>query len=122
MRNKTKYMILSTIAFLVSVLPPLITTMLQFPVWIESSSEATVSGISILLIFFSCLPFYKAIINYFKSPSAPVVWICICVFMYIMKAIAEQMFIVSCVGAVSNLIGMVFFLWRNKYKENGEAK
>lgn len=121
MKNKTKYIILSCLAFAFSVFPPLVATIVQFPIWVEDSSEATVSGVAMLLIFFSCLPFYKAIINYFKSPSAPVVWICICVFMYLMKSIAEQMFIVSCVGAVSNLVGMIFFLWRNKYKESGEV-
>lgn len=119
MSSRAKYIILSCIAFLISVAPPLVATVLQFPLWIEQSSEATVSGIAVILIFFSCLPFYKAIINYFKSPSAPVVWICICVFMYIMKSIAEEMFIVSCVGAVSNLIGMVCFRWRDKFKEDG---
>ena len=120
MKNNTKYIILSCVAFAVSVLPPLIATVMQFPIWIEQSSEATVSGIAVLLIFFSCLPFYKAIINYFKTPSAPVVWICICALMYVMKSIAEQMFIVSCVGAISNLIGMVCFRWRTKYKESGD--
>ncbi len=120
MTNRTKYIILSFVAFLVSVVPPLIATILQFPVWIEASSEATVSGLAVLLIFFSCLPFYKAIINYFKSPSVPVVWLVVCVFMYLMKAIAEQMFIVACVGAVSNLIGAVCFKWRKKYEVNNK--
>ena len=119
MTSKTKYIILSFLAFAISAVPPLIATVLQFPVWIEASSEATVSGIAVLLLFFSCLPFYKAIINYFKSPSVPVVWLVICVFMYLMKAIAEQMFVVACVGAVSNLIGAICFQWRKKYKEQG---
>ena len=120
MTSKTKYIILSFLAFVISVVPPLIATVLQFPVWIEASSEATVSGVAVLLLFFCCLPFYKAIINYFKSPSVPVVWLVICVFMYLMKAIAEQMFIVACVGSVSNLLGAVCFKWRKKYKEQGK--
>ena len=121
MTNKAKYIILTCVALLISVVPPLIVTAMQFPIWIKNSSEATVSGFAVVLIFFSCLPFYKAIINYFKSPSAPVVWIVICVFMYLMKSIAEQMFLVSCVGAISNLVGMICFRWRNKYKESGEV-
>lgn len=118
MNNRTKYIILSCAALSMSVLPPLIATVMQFPIWIEKSSEATVSGIALILIFFSCLPFYRAIINYFRSPSAPVVWIVICVLMYIMKSIAEQMFVVACVGAVSNLIGVLFFRLRNKYRDD----
>ena len=121
MNNKTKYIILTSVAFLVSVVPPVIATLMQFPVWVETSSEATISGVAVMLMFISCLPFYKAIINYFKSPSAPVVWLCICAFMYVMKSIAEQMFIVSCVGAVSNLMGMVCFRLRDKFKDEGDA-
>ena len=121
MNKKTKYIILTSVAFLVSVVPPVIATLMQFPVWVETSSEATISGVAVMLMFISCLPFYKAIINYFKSPSAPVVWLCICAFMYVMKSIAEQMFIVSCVGAVSNLMGMVCFRLRDKFKDKGDA-
>lgn len=116
MSNRVKYIILTCVAFFVSVAPPLAATLLQFPLWIDTSDEALISGVTVLLLFFCCLPFYKAIIAYFKSPSAPVVWICICGFMYVMKSIADQMFVVACVGAVSNLIGMLCFKWRNRYK------
>lgn len=121
MSNRAKYIILTFIAFIISVVPPMVATIMQFPIWVKTSSEATISGVAVFLFFICCLPFYKAIINYFKSPSAPVVWICICAFMYIMKSIAEQMFIVSCVGAVSNLIGMVCFRWRDKFKKDGDS-
>lgn len=117
MTARAKYILLNAIAMLISVAPPVVATLMQFPVWIEESSEATLSGTVCLIVFICCIPFYKQIINYMKSPSVPVVWILIAAAMYIFKEIADQLFIVACVGAVSNLIGMCFFKWRDLYKE-----
>ena len=117
MTTRIKYIILNAIALSISIVPPVVTTLMQFPIWIESSAEATLSGTVCLIVFVCCIPFYKQIINYMKSPSVPVVWILIAAAMYIFKEIADQLFIVACVGAVSNLIGMLFFKWRDFYKE-----
>lgn len=117
MTHRVKYIILNIVAMAISVVPPVAATLMQFPVWIETSSEATLSGTVCFIIFICCIPFYKQIINYMKSPSVPVVWILIAAAMYIFKEIADQLFIVACVGAVANLIGMIFFKWRDYYKE-----
>lgn len=119
MINRTKYAVLTVLAFAVSVIPPFVATLMQFPVWIHNSAEATVSGIAAVLIFLCCVPFWKAIVQYFKSPSAPVMWICICVFMYVMKSIAAEMFMVSLIGAFSNLVGCLFFKLRKRYDDKG---
>ena len=118
MTDRTKYILLSILGYGLSVVPPLARTLIQFPVWIARSPAATVSGIAVILIFLSCLPFWKTIVKYLKSPSAPMVWIIICTFMYVMKAIATEMFYVSLVGAVSNIAGAGFFSLRKRYRRN----
>lgn len=93
----------------IDVIPALIATCTQFPVWIDRSSTATVSGLAILLIFFSCLPFLRQIKEYFKSPSAPVLWGVILALFIILQNIMDEMIAVCFVGTVSNIIGSIIY-------------
>lgn len=116
MRERTKGFILGAVGLTVSTAPPLVTTLMQFPVWVERSEEATVSGIVCFLGLLCLVPLYKHIGRMLRSPSAPVMWGIFAAVMYIMKSIAEQMYIVAVVGVISNVIGWLFFKWRDKYK------
>ena len=74
MTNRTKGNILKAIAVTIDVSVPLAATLTQFPLWVEKSSEATMSGLFLIFAFISCLPFIKQIKAYFRSPSVWVVW------------------------------------------------
>ena len=56
MSNKGKYRLLSAVGTVFCVAPPLVATFLQFPVWVQRSAS-TVSGVALVLILFSALPF-----------------------------------------------------------------
>lgn len=117
MSNKTKAGILHISALIVDIAPPLVATLAQFPIWVEHSSEATISGIVLLLSFICCLPFIKQIIAYFKSPSIPVVWAVIYVALVMLQSIINQIVIVAFTGLVSNIIGAGLYKWGDVYKE-----
>ena len=119
MSNRTKEITLTAIALAVSILPPLLVTVTQFPVWVEKSAEATVSGTVCFIGMLCLIPLYKKILAMLKTPSAPILWTVLAAFMYIMKSIADEMFIVSCVGAISNVVGWALFKWRDLYRRRG---
>ena len=56
MTNRTKGNILKAIAVTIDVSVPLAATLTQFPLWVEKSSEATMSGLFLIFAFLSCLP------------------------------------------------------------------
>lgn len=116
MTDKAKYIWLTALALILSIIPPLIATVLQFPVWTQKSAEATVSGVVVFLSILCFVPLYKKIIQSLKSPSAPVMWTALAVFMYVMRSIAAEMFVVAVVGAISNIFGWIFFKKARKYK------
>ena len=116
MTNRAKASILTAVALLVSILPPLVATLLQFPVWTERSAEATVSGVVCFLGFVCLVPLYKQILALLKTPSAPILWTVLALLMYVMKSIAAEMFVVAVVGAVSNTVGWALFKWRDVYR------
>ena len=109
MTNATKGKIIKYVAIALDVIAPLIATITQFPVWVEESSEATVSGLFLLLAFLCILPFYKHVLKYLKSPSITVVWAVIYILMVAMQDIIDQMVVVCFVGLIANALGEVLF-------------
>jgi hypothetical protein len=105
MTNATKGKVIKGAAVTLDVAAPLIATLSQFPVWVERSSDATVSGLFLIFALLSILPFLKAIKEYFKSPSVWVIWIICFVFFVVMRNIIDEMLIVSFIGAVANIVG-----------------
>ncbi len=105
MKNATKGNIIKGCAVAVDVAAPLAATLTQFPLWVEQSSEATMSGLFLIFAFLSCLPFIKQIEAYFKSPSVWVVWVVLFVLFICLRNIINEMIVVCFVGMVANIIG-----------------
>jgi hypothetical protein len=105
MKNSTKGAIIKTVALGIDVGAPLAATFTQFPLWGEQSAEATMSWLCLVLLGLSVLPFLKQLKEYFKSPSAWVVWGIIFVLLLMLKNIIDQILIVSFAGLVANAVG-----------------
>lgn len=117
MKNKTKGKVIKAVALTIDVASPLIATLCLFPVWVDKSSSATVSGIFLVFAFLSCLPFLKQIKMWLKSPSVPVLWCVFLVLFTILRSIIEQMWFICLVGAISNAIGAILYKIGNTYSE-----
>ena len=122
MSNVVKSRIVKATALAIDISAPLIATLTQFPVWIEHSAEATVSGIVLLLAFFSCIPFLKHIKAYMKSPSIPIVWLILFVLLTLLNSIIDQMIVVCFVGVISNCIGTLVYKIGEKIGDTGKEE
>jgi phosphatidylserine synthase len=109
MKNTTKGKIIKGCAVGLDVAAPLAATFTQFPLWVEKSSEATMSGLFLIFAFLSALPFIKQIKAYFKSPSVWVVWVILWVLFIVLQNIINEMIIVCFVGVLSNIVGMCIY-------------
>lgn len=116
MNDRTKYFVLYAVGLAVCIAPPAIAVLMNFPVWVQKSSAATLSGISLVLLVLSCIPFYKAILSYIKSASSPIMWLLLFVFCFLFGAIVDEMTVISFIGVVSNTVGAVIFKIAKKYK------
>lgn len=105
MKKTTKGKICKVSAVVIDVAAPLAATLSQFPVWVDRSAGATVSGLFVLFAFLSAIPFIKQIKAYFKSPSAWVMWCIIFVLLFGLRAIIDEMIVICLIGAVGNIIG-----------------
>lgn len=105
MTNRTKGNILKALAVTVDVSVPFAATLTQFPIWVEKSSEATMSGLFLVFAFLSCLPFIKQIKAYFRSPSVWVVWMVLLVLFVCLRNIIDEMLVVCFFGTIANVVG-----------------
>ena len=117
MKNATKGRILKGTALTVDVASPLIATLCQFPVWVDKSASATISGVFLVFAFLSCLPFLKQIKAWLKSPSVPILWIVFLVLFTALRSIIDQMWLICFIGAISNLLGSILYKCGNTLSE-----
>lgn len=112
--DKVKYMALTILGAMLCIAPPAVATLTYFPLWVATSSSATVSGLSLVLILVSIIPLIRILKKVFETPSAPIVWAIICVFCFAFKTIIEQVLVISFVGVLSSLAGMAIFWARDR--------
>ena len=121
MTRKTRGTIIKGAAIAIDVAVPLAATITQFPIWIEKSSEATVSGLFLLLAALSIIPFFKQISAFIKSPSIWGVWIFAFVALTLLRNIIDEMLVVAFAGVVSNIIGAGLYKWGQIVSDGGEV-
>ena len=105
MTNLKRGKIVNASSTVLCVATPLVAACTQFPIWVQQSDEATISGLALIVLFIACIPFYKYIKNYMKSPSAAVVWTTLAVVFTLMQQIINQMLIVTYVATTANIVG-----------------
>lgn len=105
MKRSTKGKIVKTSAVIIDVAGPVFATLSKFPVWIEKSPKATVSGLALVLIAISCIPFIRQLKAFFKSPSVLSVWLIMFIALIVLNNIIEDMMYVAFVGLISGAAG-----------------
>ena len=84
---------------------PLAATCAYFPMWVNKGSEATVSGVFVVLALLSLIPILLVFKQKIKTPAVWVMWVILFVTLWGLYQIIEQMLVVAAVGAVSNAAG-----------------
>lgn len=105
MKNATKGKIIKGVAVAIDVAVPLIATLTQFPVWIEKSSEATVSGLFLVFAVLAVIPLFKQIKEFMKSPSVWILWCVLYVLLVVLQSIIAEMVKICFAGMIANIIG-----------------
>jgi hypothetical protein len=115
-----KRKMLRATALCIDVGAPLIATATQFPLWVERSAGATVSGLFVFFLILSAIPLFKCFKHLLKSPSAPIIWGLMFGLLSALHVIIEEMLVISFVGLVANLVGWVLFKIAGEEKKKEE--
>ena len=92
-------------ALMLDVGAPLVATFTKFPVWVERSAEATVSGLFLMFALLCSIPLFKSFKSLLKSPSAPLLWGIMLALLVSLRNIVDEMIVISFVGLIANGIG-----------------
>lgn len=109
MTNKVKGKFIKGGALSLDVGVPLAVTLSYFPLWIEKSSEATVSGIAVVFALLSIIPALRVIKKRLVSPAVWMVWTFLAVVLIGINTIIDQAVVIATFGAASNSIGAVIY-------------
>lgn len=118
MQKTTKGKIIKFSALVLDVGAPLAATISQFPVWVNRSAGATISGMFVIFAFLSAIPFIREIKAYFKSPSAWIMWIIIFVALAALRAIIDEIIVICAIGALANVIGAAVYKIGDHYSSS----
>lgn len=117
MTNKTKGKVIKASAVGVDVVPVMVATLFQFPIWIQRDARSTVSGVFVLLMILACVPFYKQLRELFKSPSAWLMWGVAFAVMLVLRNIIDEMLPVCLVGLICNTCGEFLYKYGKTVEE-----
>lgn len=109
-------------AIMLDVGGPLIATFTQFPVWVERSAEATVSGLFLMFAILCSIPLFKSVKEKVKSPSILLLWCVMLAAFVSVRNIIDEMMVISFVGAVSNGVGLVLDKYADALLAKNKAK
>lgn len=119
MSYKQKYWLQEILGYLVSVGVPITTTLIVFPDSISTSTSTTTSlSMSfILTMIVSLAAFKKQLAKVFNNSPSIVTWIVIFVITVVLKKFADEMYIISLTGVVSNMVSTPLFAMASKNKK-----
>ena len=109
MKSEIKRNVLNLFGILFCTVPPILATLLYFPLWKSRSGLAAISGFTLLLILLSLMPLIKLIKRVFSSPSVHTMWFFAFVIFLLLSKIADEVTVITFTGFIGNLIGAVLF-------------
>ena len=109
MRNSTKGALMKKSALVMAVGCPIGAALTQFPVWVEDSAEATVSGLFLVVALLSAVPIFRLMRDRLKSPFMPLIWIAITVALLALRAIINDLILIGAIASVSNTAGWALY-------------
>lgn len=119
----TKRILFRFLGYAFSVIPPVLAILEYFPLFAKTGGQPILSGIAFLLLLLAAIPLRRGITGlvrrYLDSPSAPGVWAVLWIFCAWFGRIAEAIAAVALVGALSSLLGMLFFHLGGKGERDG---
>lgn len=113
--KKQKYYLFKVLGFLFCIVPPLVVTVIKYPLW-SASKGATLSVVSVILIVLCCIPFKKYLKEVWKNPSAWQMWLFIFIADIILENIAQMTKTISLVGLISSIVGAIMFQLSKRYE------
>jgi len=105
--SRSKAIRLSVCGYALCILPPAAAVLEHFPVWLATDERCAFSALGLCLLLLCCLPFWRTLKAWLKTPSAWRMWLCLFLLLWLGRPLAEGLTAVSFFGMVGSLPGAV---------------
>lgn len=109
MTNTTKASLMKKAALVMAIGCPIGAAATQFPVWVNESAEATVSGMFLIVVLLSSVPIFRLMRDRLKSPFMPLIWIVFTAALLALRAIIDDLILIGAIASVSNTAGWALY-------------
>ena len=120
--NQKLRILFFSLGLIISIVPPLISILSFFPLWLGGGSAKVASGFTLLLCFIAHAPLFKVINKILRSGASYLMWLVIFICFFLLEKIAYEMTVISFIGFISNLVGAVFFKLSKRYGGEDEEE
>lgn len=93
---------------------PFFATLSFFPLWRSRGSIPMLAGGTLVLLAVCCLPLFRALKSYLKSPAVWSLWLIAFLFFTLVGSIVSEMRVICLFGLIGNLIGALCFRFARK--------
>lgn len=90
------------------ILPPAVATLSFFPLWLNRE-ESALSAFALLLLLLACLPLFRALRTFLRSPSAWMLWLVLFILLGLFRSIADGLYMISFFGLLGGIGGGICF-------------
>ena len=108
------------LGILFCVLPPAISTLSFFPIWMADSKTA-VSALTVILLALSALPLFRILKAHLRSPSAWMIWLVLWGFLFAFRPIAPAIETIALISFPTSLLGAVCFRVSGRFEHREGA-
>jgi hypothetical protein len=116
MKEQRNALLLKILGLCVCIIPPAIATIDLFPLVVDSG-EKQISAFGALLLIVCAVPFWKQVKSFLSSPSAWKVWTVVLVLSAVCRAVMDELFVISTIGAISGIVGAFIFALEKSYRK-----
>lgn len=109
MRRNGRQRALFLLGLLLSTLPPIVATVLYFPIWKARGSVYVISGAALIILLISLIPLWRVIKKALASPSAYVIWLLTFILFFSLSKIADEVTVIAFWGFIGNGVGALLF-------------
>ena len=120
-KRKVFAKLIYVLAMIFAIAPPLVAFLFRFPVLKRDNYAATVSWFAVAMIAVCCIPFWRKIKEYFKSPDTTVLWLVVFVLFSATRELIDGMVVVAFHGLLGNLIAKGLFYISHRLDNTKEA-
>ncbi len=108
--------VFTLLGFAFCILPPALSTLSFFPLWL-AGGERSLSAIALILLTLCALPLFRFLKAHLRTPSAWMLWLALFLFLSLFRAIADGLWMISLVAFLGSLLGaLCFFIAKHTRK------